>query len=122
MRTLWATVSMSSGLSEAEIEAIIERGRAEDVARAEGNAPNAAKSRSGDALKAFAEANAEHMSLPPGSEEAVELPEDELEVEDDIGIGTVVGEVFDEPRVDFGNFSVTLEEARDAFFRWETVL
>jgi phosphoribosylformylglycinamidine synthase len=45
-----------------------------------------------------------------------------LEVEGDVGIGTVIGQVIEEPVVDFGSFSVTLDEAREAFFHWETIL
>jgi phosphoribosylformylglycinamidine synthase len=45
-----------------------------------------------------------------------------LEVEGDVGIGSVVGEVIAEPVIDFGLFSVTLEEARHAFFCWERLL
>ena len=45
-----------------------------------------------------------------------------LEVEDDIGIGGMIGEVVAEPIVDFGAFRVELGEARDAFFWWENLL
>ncbi|MHC4578222.1 MAG: phosphoribosylformylglycinamidine synthase subunit PurL [Planctomycetota bacterium] len=45
-----------------------------------------------------------------------------LEVEDDIGLGTVVGEVLAEPTLDFGAFRLALDEARDAFFCWERML
>jgi phosphoribosylformylglycinamidine (FGAM) synthase-like enzyme len=45
-----------------------------------------------------------------------------LEVEDEIGIGTVVGEVLEEPVLDYGRFKVPLAEAREAFFHWEKLL
>ena len=45
-----------------------------------------------------------------------------LELEDDVGIGEVVGEVVAEPVVDFGTFRLDLGEARDAFFCWEKLL
>ena len=41
---------------------------------------------------------------------------------DDIGIGTVIGEVTGDRRIDFGGWSVTLDEAREAFFCWEQLL
>jgi len=45
-----------------------------------------------------------------------------LEVEDDIGIGGMIGEVVAEPVLDFGAFRLELGEARDAFFWWEKLL
>jgi phosphoribosylformylglycinamidine synthase len=45
-----------------------------------------------------------------------------LEVAGDVGVGTVVGEVLQEPVLDFGPFEISLAEARDAFFVWERLL
>jgi len=50
-----------------------------------------------------------------------------LEVEGDAELGldvphAVVGEVLPEPRVDFGEFEVSLADAREAFFHWENLL
>ena len=45
-----------------------------------------------------------------------------LEVEDDIGIGTVIGEVTEARTIDFTSWQVSLDEARDAFFIWEKIL
>jgi phosphoribosylformylglycinamidine synthase len=45
-----------------------------------------------------------------------------LEVENDLGIGRVIGEVVAEPVVDLGSFHLDLGEARDAFFWWEKLL
>ena len=45
-----------------------------------------------------------------------------LEVEDDIGIGRVIGEVVVDPVVDLGPCSLDLSEVRDAFFWWEKLL
>ncbi|MHC4849009.1 MAG: AIR synthase-related protein, partial [Planctomycetota bacterium] len=45
-----------------------------------------------------------------------------LEVEEEFGLGTVVGEVT-ETDIDFGSAGkVSLEDARDAFFCWEKIL
>jgi phosphoribosylformylglycinamidine synthase len=45
-----------------------------------------------------------------------------LEVEGDIGIGRVIGEVVADPVVDLGPCSLALSEVRDAFFCWEKLL
>ena len=45
-----------------------------------------------------------------------------LEVEGAIDIGTVVGEVLAEKTIDLGACSLTLDEAREAFFHWERLL
>jgi hypothetical protein len=45
-----------------------------------------------------------------------------IETDQDLDVGTVVGEVIDQPTLDFGSFELTLAEARDAFFHWEAVL
>ncbi len=45
-----------------------------------------------------------------------------LEADGDLGIGQVVGEVVKTPVLDFGDFQVTLAEAREAFFVWERLL
>jgi len=45
-----------------------------------------------------------------------------LEADGDIGIGTVVGEVVAEPVVDLGACTLTLDQAREAFYHWEQLL
>jgi phosphoribosylformylglycinamidine synthase len=44
------------------------------------------------------------------------------ETGDPEGLGEVAGEVIAEPVLDFGAFEIPLDEARKAFFRWETIL
>ena len=71
------TVSMSSGLSENELRAIIERGRAEDVARQSANAPPP------DAMGSFERENPDHKrrsgqeTIPlPADDDLLDLPSD----------------------------------------------
>ncbi len=72
------TVSLSSGLSEDEIQSIIDRGRAEDVARQRSMGPAAGGSMSAmppEAVHQSAHRDVETISLPEDDDQMLDLPD-----------------------------------------------
>ncbi len=72
------TVSLSSGLSEDEIQSIIERGRAEDVARQRSMGPAAGGAMSAmptEAVHHSAHRDVETISLPEDDDQMLDLPD-----------------------------------------------
>jgi len=108
------TVSMSSGLSEDEIRSIIERGRAEDVARQNAAGPQP------DAMGSFERENAEHLRRPgdetiplPDEDDLLDLPSDgdtDIDAEAPLLLDDEPGE---NPMFDRSGSDLALEKAAD---------